>query len=145
MPQYRDTTFDFGVLPYPLYDESQESYRAMNWNGVMVIPTTIKKPEMVSDVLELLAYYSAPVKTAYYEDLLGSKVAQAPQDARMLDIMWDSVVSDIGMVTANLAGMDPLLYMVPNLCIDGFDRYSSFLKSNSQKANRALRELFGWE
>lgn len=145
LPNYRDTAFEFGVLPYPLYDESQENYRALNWNGVMIIPASIKNTEMVSDVVELLAYYSASVKTAYYEDLLGSKIAQAPQDAQMLDIIWGSVVSDIGMITANLNGMDPLLYMVPNLCVDGIDRYASFLKSNSRSANRSLDQLFDQE
>ena len=111
----------------------------------MIIPASIKNTEMVSDVVELLAYYSASVKTAYYEDLLGSKIAQAPQDAQMLDIIWGSVVSDIGMITANLSGMDPLLYMVPNLCVDGIDRYASFLKSNSRSANRSLDQLFDQE
>lgn len=139
---YRDTSFDFGVLPYPLYDEAQEDYRSLNWNGVMFIPASIKNEEMVGDVLELLAYYSDPMKTAYYEDLLGSKIAQAPQDAQMLDVIWGSVVSDIGMITANLNGMDPLLYMIPNLCVDGTDRYASFLKSNSRNANRSLDQLF---
>ena len=142
LPKYRDTSFEFGVLPYPLYDESQEKYRAMNWNGVIIIPSSIKNTEMVSDVMELFAYYSAPVKTAYYEDLLGSKIAQAPQDAEMVDIIWESVVSDVGMITANLAGMDPLLYMVPNLCVDGIDRYASFLQANTKTANRSLDRLF---
>ena len=142
LPTYRDTDFDFGVLPYPLYDGAQDKYRALNWNGVMIIPASIKNTEMVSDVMELLAYYSAPLKTAYYEDLLGSKIAQAPQDAEMLDMIWGSVVSDIGMITANLNGMDPLLYMVPNLCVDGIDRYASFLKANSRNANRSLDQLF---
>jgi hypothetical protein len=108
----------------------------------MFIPASIKNEEMVGDVLELLAYYSDPMKTAYYEDLLGSKIAQAPQDAQMLDVIWGSVVSDIGMITANLNGMDPLLYMIPNLCVDGTDRYASFLKSNSRNANRSLDQLF---
>lgn len=143
MTNLRDTTFHFGVLPYPMYNEAQGEYKSLNWNGVMFVPASIKDPEMVGDVLELLAYYTPPVQKAYYEDLLGSKLSDAPEDAEMLDVIWDSVVTDIGMVSANLAGMDPLLYMFPNLCLDGVQGYSSYVARNARSANRALEKLFG--
>jgi ABC-type glycerol-3-phosphate transport system substrate-binding protein len=143
MTNLRDVTFHFGVLPYPMYNEAQGEYKSLNWNGVMFVPASIKDPEMVGDVLELLAYYTPPVQKAYYEDLLGSKLSDAPEDAEMLDVIWDSVVTDIGMVSANLAGMDPLLYMFPNLCMDGVQGYSSYVTRNTRSANRALEKLFG--
>ena len=143
MTNLRDVTFHFGVLPYPMYNEAQGEYKSLNWNGVMFVPASIKDPEMVGDVLELLAYYTPPVQKAYYEDLLGSKLSDAPEDAEMLDVIWDSVVTDIGMVSANLAGMDPLLYMFPNLCMDGVQGYSSYVTKNTRSANRALEKLFG--
>lgn len=142
LPNLRGEDIRFGVLPYPKYDEAQAEYKSLNWNGVMFIPGAIKNPDMVGEVNELLCYYTAPVQTAYYEDLLGSKLAEAPEDAEMLDVIWNSQVSDIGMVCANLAGMDPLLYMVPNLCRDGIDTYASFLKRYSRTANRALESHF---
>lgn len=55
----------FGVLPYPKFDSAQESYKHLNWNGLMCVPSSIKDKQMVSEVLELMAYYTAPVKTAY--------------------------------------------------------------------------------
>jgi hypothetical protein len=127
----------FGVLPYPLYDEKQENYYSLSWNGVMMVPGSIKNPTMVGEVIELLAYYTAPVKVAYYEDLLGSKLAEAPEDAAMLDIIWDSQVSDIGLITEC-----SMLYMTPNLCISGIDTFSSYLKSNTKLANKALDKIF---
>ena len=143
MTNLRDVTFRFGVLPYPMYNEAQGEYKSLNWNGIMFVPASIKDPEMVGDVLELLAFYTPPVQKAYYEDLLGSKLSDAPEDAEMLDVIWDSVVTDIGMVSANLAGMDPLLYMFPNLCLDGVQGYSSYVTRNTRSANRALEKLFG--
>ena len=143
MTDLRDIDFRFGVLPYPMYDAQQDGYKSLNWSGIMMIPSSIRNPEMVGDVLELLAYYSEPVKVAYYENLLGSKLADAPEDAEMLDVIWDSVTSDVGMVTANLDGMNDLLYMFPNLCKESINRYSSFVKRNASRANRALEELFG--
>ena len=143
MTNLRDVTFRFGVLPYPMYNAAQGEYKSLNWNGIMFVPASIKDPEMVGDVLELLAFYTPPVQKAYYEDLLGSKLSDAPEDAEMLDVIWDSVVTDIGMVSANLSGMDPLLYMFPNLCMDGVQGYSSYVTRNTRSANRALEKLFG--
>ena len=75
-------------------------------------PTSALDPEMVGEVLELLGYYTGTVKTAYYELQLGAKVSEAQEDADMLDIIWKSLVSDIGLVCCNCSGsMDNLVYM----------------------------------
>lgn len=143
LPDMRNLEFRFGVLPLPLYDESQENYRSLSWNGVLFVPTTIRNANMVSDVVELLAYYTTPVKTAYYEDLLGSKLAEAPDDAEMLEIIWGSQAGDVGLIVSNLNGLGDLVCMVPNLCIDGdTGKYSSTLKSHAKVANKSLDKLF---
>ena len=41
---------------------------------------------MVGETVELLAYYSDDVNVAFYEKLLGKKVADAPDDRRMLEL-----------------------------------------------------------
>lgn len=143
LPQLRGLNFKFGVLPYPMYDESQGVYKSLNWNGIMLIPASIKNVNMVSDVMELLPYYSADVKVAYYENLLGAKLADAPDDAKMLDVIWDSIVTDVGLLSANLNGMDPMVYLFPNLCVEGTDRYASKIKSSKRSANKKLAELYG--
>lgn len=140
----RGENLRFGILPYPMYDSNQENYKTLNWSGMMVIPSVIKNPEMVSDVVELLGYYTAPVKDAYYEELLGAKLADAPEDAEMLDMLWDTVISDIGMIACSSdKGMDNLVYMVPTICESGKNNYASFVKSNTRGAQRALDKIFG--
>ena len=133
----REEPVRFGVLPYPLYDEKQEDYYSLSWNGVLMIPGSIKNTKMVGEVIELLAYYTAPVKVAYYEDLLGSKLAEAPEDAAMLDIIWDSQVCDIGLITGC-----SMLYMTPELCNSGINTYASYLKSRTKAANKELNKIF---
>ena len=111
---------------------------------MMVVPSSIKNPDMVGDVLELLGYYSAPVKTAYYKVLLNYKIANAPQDAEMLDLIWDTLVSDIGLIACNCdKTMDNLVYMIPKLCESGENTYASFVKGNSKGAQKALDRVFG--
>lgn len=144
LKDYRGENLRFGILPYPMYDSNQENYKTLNWSGMMVIPSVIKNPEMVSDVVELLGYYTAPVKDAYYEELLGAKLADAPEDAEMLDILWDTVISDIGMIACSSdRTMDNLVYMVPTICESGKNNYASFVKSNTRGAQRALDKIFG--
>ena len=82
-------------------------------------------------------------KFAYLEDLLGTKLAESPEDAAMLNVVWDTQVTDVAMVTADLNGMTPILYMTPKLCIDGIAKFSSYLKANAKMADNALDKLFG--
>lgn len=144
LPTLRDATFRFGVVPYPLFDEQQEDYKSLYWGGYMCVPGAIRNPEMVGDVLELLAYYSAPVTTAYYEDLLGAKLSEAPDDAEMLEIIWASQTSDLGLVLCNCAPeMDALVYLLPNMCENPRNQYSSYLKKYTRSAQRGLDKIFG--
>ncbi len=143
LPDLRGAEFRFGVLPLPMYDEAQGEYRSLSWNGVLFVPTTVRDKNMVGDVMELLAYYTGPVKTAYYEDLLGSKLAEAPEDAEMLEIIWNSQAGDVGLIVSNLDGLGDLVCMIPNLCIEGgVNQYASYLKKHTKVANRSLRDLF---
>lgn len=132
----------FGVLPYPKFDEAQEEYRSLNWNGLMGVPASVSKhnPEMVGDALELLGYYSGAVKTAYYEVQLGAKVAEAQEDADMLDIIWNSLVSDVGLVCCNC--MDSLVYMLPNLASDRRANFASYVKKYKEAAQKSLDNVF---
>ena len=135
----------FGILPYPMYDENQKEYKSMNWNGLIAVPTTIKNPDMVGETLELMNYYSSDVKVAYHEKLLGTKLADSPDDAQMLDIIWDSQSSDVGLIFCNSSyAMDTLVYMVPSLVghYDSRNSFSSFLQRNTRAAQGGLDKVF---
>ena len=140
----RDSSIRFGILPFPMFDKHQGEYRSLNWNGMLMIPGTIQNNDMVGDVLEMLAYHTAPVKTAFYEDLLGSKLSEAPEDAAMLDIIWNSQSSDVSLVVADLNAQVwvELLYLVPTLATEGMDQYSSFMRRREKAANKIIDRLF---
>ena len=142
----REEDIRFGVLPYPLWDENQAEYKSLNWNGIFGVPGSIKNPEMVGDVLELMGYYTADVKTAYYEKLLGSKLAEAPEDAEMLDIIWNSQVSDVGLIACNSSSqMDALVYMIPKMCEAGRNNFASYMRQQGKGAQSGLNRVFGQE
>ena len=142
----REEDIRFGILPYPLWDEHQTEYKSLNWNGIFGVPGAIKNKEMVGDVLELMGYYTADVKTAYYEKLLGSKLAESPEDAEMLDIIWNSQVSDVGLIACNSSGsMDSLVYMIPKMCESGKANFASYMRQQSKSAQRGLDKVFSQE
>ena len=134
------------MLPYPLWDEQQAEYKSLNMNGMMGVPGAIKNPDMVGEVLELMGYYTADVKVAYYEKLLGTKLAEAPDDAEMLDIIWASQVSDVGLIACNSSSsMDALVYMVPKMCEAGRNNFASYMRANGKGAQRGLDRVFKQE
>ena len=135
----------FGILPYPMYDTNQKEYKSLNWNGLIAVPTTIKNPDMVGETLELMNYYSSDVKIAYHEKLLGTKLAESPDDAEMLNIIWDSQSSDVGLIFCNSSyAMDTLVYMVPSLVghYDSRFSFASFLSRNTPAAQGGLDKVF---
>ena len=133
-----------GVLPYPLWDSNQDSYKTLSWNGVLGIPTTVQNDDMVGDVIEMLAWYSEPVNTAFYETLLGSKVADAPEDVEMLNLVWAGQVSDMGLVfSSSSSQMDCLLYAIPHhVSVEGKPAYATYYKQNQKAAERQLNRMF---
>jgi ABC-type glycerol-3-phosphate transport system substrate-binding protein len=132
-----------GVLPYPLWDTKQEKYQTLNWNGVLGIPTTVQNDDMVGDVIELLAWYSDPVTTAFYETLLGAKVADAPEDVEMLQLIWEGQVSDIGLVfSSSSPQMDCILYAIPHHITAARPAYATYYKQNQRSAEKLLNKMF---
>lgn len=84
-----------GILPYPKYDEEQTEYRSFDWSGFMIIPNSAKDLEMIGKSMEALAFFSEDTTIeAYYEKVLGTRIADAPEDAAMLDYIWDGIVSN---------------------------------------------------
>lgn len=141
---YKGEDIKTGILPYPMYDTAQKEYRHLNWNGMLAVSSVVENKKMVGDVMEMLAYETKDVKVAFYETLLGSKVANAPEDAEMLELIWSTTVSDLGLVFSDLsANMDAMVYFIPQL-VTAHDQSetASFLKSNARSANRALEKFY---
>ncbi len=140
----KETDIKVGVLPYPLWDENQDNYKTMSWNGYMVIPTTVKNLEMVGDTIEMLAYFSSDVTTAFYETLLGAKVADAPEDVKMLDIIWSTQTSDYGLAFNNVdSSLDGILYaLAHHVSVDGTPAYTTYVRAKVRTAERKLESLF---
>ena len=109
----RATEFDFGILPYPKFDEAQEKYVILNWAGTICAPLNISNPEKVGAVVEYLGAKSHEiVKPVYFDILLNSKLTRDDESKEMLDIIYGESIYDFGL---NFSAFNELLYIVPKL------------------------------
>ena len=144
---YLGLDFKVGVLPMPKYDVAQENYAHVNWGHELMVPTTIQDREMVGQVLELMAFYSGTmVREKYYDEVLQLRVSEAPDDRDMVEIIYNTVVYDPGMVYAHAGGsavgsLYPLCYTFHNCIGDGRNNVTSYCQSYVKSAQKQLDGL----
>lgn len=99
--KYREMETDFGILPYPKYDESQDSYYstiAPYGCSFICVPKVVSDVEMSGIILEALAYESVSTVTpAYYDITLEGKMIRDDESSEMLDIILGNRVFDLGL------------------------------------------------
>lgn len=94
----RDMDADFGIIPYPKYDEKQENYFSrIEGAEFTAIPVTSPDLERTSVILEALACESyQSVVPAYYDIALKTKYTRDDESAQMLDIIFNNRIFDLG-------------------------------------------------
>lgn len=98
--RHRDSDVDFGVLPYPKLDASQDGYGhqvSAYHSQFICIPEMAINYERSGIVLEDLAYLGQQmIKPAYYDQTLVGKSVRDEDSVEMLDIILASRVYDLG-------------------------------------------------
>ena len=89
---------DFGIMPMPKYDENQGqyySYLSDNWSEFLMVPSTVKNPDMVGNVLNAMGYYSQQI---LYPEVVNrtvmDKTIRDDNAADMLDIIFRNTLFD---------------------------------------------------
>ena len=97
--QLRSKDVEYGIIPYPKYDEDQEQYYTYQNPGACisaVVPVTAPNKEMSGAVMEALAHYGKQeLYPAIYEVLFQYKVAQDFESQRMIDLIYGCRVWDL--------------------------------------------------
>ena len=91
---FRDLTFDVGIVPYPKLDLQQENYvtSTHDTSEAGVIPVTCTKLDTTATVIEALCREThKTVIPAYYETALKVKYARDDITSQMLDIIHDNL------------------------------------------------------
>lgn len=94
----RDAATDFGIIPYPKYDETQDKYYSrIEGCELFGVSLTNTDPEMTSVILEAMACESRKIVIpAYYEVALKIKFTRDEESSKMLDIAFENRVFDYG-------------------------------------------------
>ncbi len=94
----REMETDFGIIPYPKYDDEQSAYYArVSYYMPPMIPVTNTNLDLTGAVLEDINYRAKLYITpAYYDISLKGKYSRDPESISMLDLIFDSRVVDLG-------------------------------------------------
>ena len=92
---------DFGILPLPKLDETQDYYTdVISHTGViMCIPVTASNPARTGHILEAMCAESKyTTMPAYYDITLKTKMARDVESSDMLDIIFKNRIWDFGEI-----------------------------------------------
>ena len=137
--RYRAYDVEFGILPFPKYDEAQKDYLSLSWNGFMMVPVTAD-PQLAGAVSEALSAESHRwVVPAYYDVLLTSKIARDEESTEMLDIIYKGAVYDFGL---NFGNFDAITFAVDQLLTQKSMEYVSFMEKNENNFNKRMKSVY---
>jgi len=92
---------DFGIVPYPKWNEQQENYltTSVAYFSMFCVPTTVQNIEMAGIITEALCAESyKKVIPAFYEVALKSKYSRDDESAEMIDIIRSGLTFDFGKI-----------------------------------------------
>lgn len=140
---FLDAEFEVGILPLPKYDLQQPSYNHVNWGNNLIIPNTIKDPEMVGRVVELMSYYSETiVLPKYYDEVLQLRVSEAPDDRDMVELIYDTIVYDPAIAFCDgSSALSDLVYITCFGIRNNNENITSYYKTNSKQASKWLTSI----
>ena len=139
IPILRGMDTDFGIIPYPKFDESQKEYVSFSdgHSSMMAIPKTIQNTEAAGTVIEALsaANYNT-VMASYYDINLQTKFARDEESAKMMDIVIKNRIFDLGYVYNTATGS--MGFMLNDLVNQ---KKTTFVSEYERKEAAALRAL----
>ncbi|MBQ8641352.1 MAG: hypothetical protein IJ480_03975 [Clostridia bacterium] len=137
----RDMEGEFGIIPFPKYDQAQEAYytHVDGHAPLMILPKTLQNTENAGLVMEALAYESNQlVVPAVYEIVLQSKYARDEASSRMLDLILDGRVYTFGYMYDNWKGMQ---WTLTNLMSQKSKDYASYYAKQLKSAETQLKAI----
>lgn len=136
---YRDLEFDFGIIPYPKWDEAQKSYYTMSdgAHDVMTVPITCGNVEYASMIIEAMnAETYKQVVPAYYDTAMKVKYSRDDESGQVLDLLMDSRVFDFGYIYNT-----GLAFVIQNLVSANSSNTESSYASKMKTAEKQYQEI----
>ncbi len=140
----QNASFDYGVLPFPKYNEETDYTTAiLSGAGVMVIPKILpaNRTEVVGATLEALSAESyRSVSLKYYNTILKTRQASGPEDAAMVDFIREHLKFDLTFWAGGSIGNVTNIFKEVIITNHGKD-LTSYWKQNGGIYEGALADL----
>ena len=96
--EFRGMETDFGIIPYPKWDENQEKYLTRSHGySIAVIPMDVPNVELCGAVFDVLSAISSnTVIPAYYDMALKDKYSRDDESGEMLDLIREGFTCNFG-------------------------------------------------
>ena len=139
----RGSDVEYGIIPVPKLDETIDNYyspveRLVQWG---LVPVTVKDPEMISAVLEYMAYDGYKnVMPAYYDITLKLKYTRGDDldtASQMLDIITENQYTDF-LGANELGGLEKIFTKV---VVSGQNTFASNYASLEGVANANIQNF----
>lgn len=138
----RNMQSDYGIIPYPKWDENQKTYLTFQHDqiGVFGIPITSTRVEAAAAVIEAMSSESAlGLKPIYYDVALKGKYLRDETSAEMIEIIHNNRAFDPAWVYCLFIG--DLAQTPRNLLLSGKSDFMSYYKKREKMYNRNLEKL----
>ncbi len=139
---YRNFEDDYGILPYPKWDEYQDSYYSHVYgeHTVSTIPKTASyNLEFIGACAEALSYESWKTLTpTIYEIALKTRYLRDNESKEVLDIVLDNRIFDFGFVYGASGALGNTLRQAVRT---GSPNFESYYSKNYKMAGITLRKI----
>ena len=143
----RSMDSDFGIIPYPKYDEKQKNYHSSSLDefSLFLIPMDAKNPDMTSAVTEALCAESyKQVVPKFYDVALKTRNARDDDSSEMIDLIRDGLTFDWGYLHSSaLGGVGHLFVNLirnnNNNVISDYDAKAATYETNLEKILEVYR------
>ena len=99
LSELRDVEVDFGIIPYPRFDDQQAEYYSRVEAGARIgmVPVTNKHPEYAGALLEAMSSFGYNnLIPEYYEVALKRRTSRDSESSAMLDLIFAARRYDLG-------------------------------------------------
>ena len=130
----RNAEFDYGIIPMPMFDETQENYRCFADGAYMTVPITntdLSRTGLIFEAMNAEGYRQ--IVPAYEEIALKDKYLRDENSSRMFDLVLDSYTASFAFNYDNWEGFAHLFGKLFTINSGNKD-IVSYLEKNMKKA-----------
>ena len=138
---FRNMNDDFGLLPYPKYDESQDKYyTAINGGAPLIgIPKVTSDSTLTGVITEALAIEGyESIRPAIVEKTIRNKLLRDDQSIEIYDMFFDGIKVELALVYRST---NDLFECVCNLLSNGSDDLFSYADSKEPAAVASYQKI----